>query len=141
MPIATFHISEALLTAESSARILEQASAIYAQELDSPVERTRVFINRYQAGSVAVGGQVCSASGSPAAFFEFIVLEGRPFAQRKQIAERFTALLSDVLAVDAAAIRGRCSQVKPEDWFIAGAPASEIRKREVEARQQEKAHG
>lgn len=141
MPIATFHISEELITKESSAKILEQASAIYAQVLDSPIERTRVFINSYPAGSVAVGGQVCSESENMAVFFEFIVLEGRPFEQRARIGERFTALLSDVLALDASLIRGRCSLVKPEDWYIAGSPASETRKLEVAARRQERSDG
>lgn len=141
MPVAKFHLSETLISKESARQILQQASAIYAEVLDSPIERTRVFISSYNPDYVAVGGEVCSDSEAVMAFFEFIVLEGRPLAQRTAIGEQFTQLLCNILNIDRSLVRGYCSLVRPEDWYIAGNPASAIRKAEVDARKQEQANG
>lgn len=141
MPVAKFHLSETLITQTSARQILQQASAIYAEVLDSPIERTRVFISSYNPDYVAVGGEVCADSETIMAFFEFIVLEGRPLAQRTALGEQFTRLLCDTLNIDRSLIRGYCSLVKPEDWYIAGAPASAVRKAEVDARKQGQGNG
>lgn len=141
MPVAKFHLSEKLITKESARQILQQASAIYADVLDSPIERTRVFINSYNPDYVAVGGEVCADSANVVAFFEFIVLDGRTQEQRTAIGEQFTLLLCDTLGVDRSLIRGYCSLVRPEDWYISGNPASAVRKAEVDTRRQEQGNG
>ncbi len=148
MPIATFHIPEYLLTEDTAAQLMSQASQIYAQVLDSPIERVRIFITTYPASYTAIGGIACSSPNEPsvpnsqtapncAIYFEYIVLAGRPLAQKQQLGHRLTQLVSEHLSVPQGLIRGRCSPVDPEDWFIAGNPASVSRQTEIADREKE----
>ena len=116
--------------------MIEQATQIYAEVLDSPVDRIRVFVDLHAPNLIGVGGKLVSKGGKNAPFFEFIVMKGRSLEQRQAIAEQFTNILAVTLKVDKADIRGNCYTVEPENWSIAGSLASEIRKAEIEARAQ-----
>lgn len=134
MPIVHFHLPESLAGREQVETIAEKATAIYAEALDSPVERIRVYTHIVPDYCIAVGGKTVAAGASPAPFFEFFVLKGRPLMQRNRVAAEFTDMLSLTLACDASIIRGVCNEVEPDNWSIAGKPASAIRQAEITAR-------
>ena len=134
MPIVKFHLVDKDISDEQIEAVVEKATAIYADVLDSPIDRIRVFIELFAPNLVGVGGKLVSKGGKNAPFFEFIMMKGRSLEQRSAIAEQFTAMLADVLEVNRADIRGNCYTVEPENWSIAGSLASEIRKAEIDAR-------
>lgn len=134
MPIVNFHLVAGSSTPEQDERLLRRASALYAEVLASPIERVRAFITLHDPEQFAVAGELISASGDQAPFFDFIVLDGRPLDQRQQLMRGFTDLLVEVLGVRREWVRGCCRRVPPEDWCIAGEPASELRRAEIEAR-------
>jgi 4-oxalocrotonate tautomerase len=134
MPIVNFHLVAGSSTPEQDERLLQRASALYAEVLASPLDRVRAFITLHGPEQFAVGGELVSASGDQAPFFDFIVLDGRPLDQRQQLMRGFTDLLVEVLGVRRERVRGCCRRVPPEDWCIAGEPASELRRTEIEAR-------
>ena len=134
MPIVNFHLLAGQSTAEQDARLLEEASRLYAEVLQAPMERVRAFITPHAAGQFAVAGEPCSVNGLHAPFFEFIVLDGRSLEDRQRLHRDFTELLVDVLGVRRELVRGMCRRVPPEDWSIGGVPASVLRADEVAAR-------
>jgi len=134
MPLVTYHLVEDQLTDYQSEKLLLKGAELYAEVLDSPVERVRALINTYQAKRALVGGRVLFPGEQGAPYFEFIVLEGRPDDQIKRLMTGFTDLLVETLGVDRSVIRGRCVRVSPEDWGIAGKFAAELRAQEIEAR-------
>ena len=134
MPIVKFHLVDRDICDEQIEQIVEQATAIYADVLDSPIDRIRVFIELHAPNLCGVGGKLVSRGGPNAPLFEFIVLKGRTVAQRQAIATRFTDMLVSVLNVNKSDVRGNCFTVEAENWCIAGELASEVRKAEIEAR-------
>lgn len=134
MPIVTFHLVAGLTSAEQDERLLRGASRLYSEILATPVERVRAFIARHAPDAVAVGGDLVIYSGRHAPWFEFIVLEGRPVAERQRLLMAFTDLIVETLGTPRELVRGSCRRVDPEDWAIGGVPASLVRKAEVEAR-------
>lgn len=135
MPILTINLQRDTYDQAQLDRLLIGASALYASALDSPVERVRVFLNFFDAGAMAVGGKLVSQGGLQAPFFEAILLRGRPAEQKERLMQGVTDLIEDVLRVERRHIRGVCWSVPPEDWCIAGTPASVKRSQEIEARQ------
>ncbi len=131
MPVATFHFSGGDLDQAVSADFLRRVSTVFAEELESPVDRIRAFLIPHGEALSAVKGEV---PGERSVFFEFFVLEGRALEQRQRIARAFTELIAQYLGVDASSVRGRCIQVPPEDWCIGGQFASELRKSEIAQR-------
>ena len=136
MPIVKFHLADKDISEGQIESVIEQATQIYAEVLDSPVDRIRVFVDLHAPNLIGVGGKLVSKGGKNAPFFEFSVMKGRSLEQRQAIAEQFTDMLAVTLKVDKADIRGNCYTVEPENWSIAGSLASEIRKAEIEARAQ-----
>lgn len=134
MPLAHFHLADKDVSNEQLEIIAREATQIYAEVLDSPIDRIRIFINLHAPNLVAVGGKLISNGGELSPYFDFIVLQGRSLDQRREITERFTALLTNVLGVSKQSIRGRCCEVLPENWSIGGVLAAELRKAEIEAR-------
>jgi len=134
MPIVNFHLIEDQHTDEQLRTLLVEASALYARVLESPIERVRVFINLRPPGLVAVAGVSVVDDGVCAPFFDCLVLAGRSLAQRHSLLAGFTDLLVNVLGAQRASIRGVCRPVDPENWGIAGVPASVQRAAEIEAR-------
>lgn len=134
MPIVNFHLVAGSSTPEQDERLLRRASVLYAEVLDSPIERVRAFITSHDPEQSAVAGELVSVGAQHAPFFEFIVLEGRPLEQRHRLIAAFTDLLVEVLGVRREAVRGCCRRVDPEDWGIGGQPASALRSKEIDAR-------
>lgn len=128
MPIVHFHLPEGCIAAEQEERLLREASRIYADVLQSPIERTRAFVQIYAPSRHAAGGVV---GGAPAPFFEFFVLEGRSLEARQQLMRDFARLVADVTGVPLAAVRGHCRRVLPEEWCIGGEPATVARPEHV----------
>jgi 4-oxalocrotonate tautomerase len=83
---------------------------------------------------VAVAGVPLDRGGQPAPYFEFLVLRGRPSAQRHALLAGFTDLLVDLLDAPRDLIRGRVVQLDPEDWGIGGSPAATVRADEIRSR-------
>lgn len=134
MPIVTFHLVEGAYPAPSVEELLARACTLYSRELGSPIERVRAFAAPYPDTHVAVAGASCHEEAPPAPYFEFLLLRGRPAQQRHALLSGFTDLLVDVLGARRDLVRGRVIQLDPDDWAIAGEPASAARRGEIEAR-------
>lgn len=130
MPVIFFTVPEDMLCERGQADLVVRASAIFAKELASPVDRIRAFVNVHHPWQSAVGGVT---DGMPALFFEFVMLKGRPSEQRLALMKRFSDLLVELTGADIAAVRGMCRQIDPDDWCIAGEPASVARADHVAA--------
>lgn len=134
MPVAHFHLALGSVTPDQVRELLVQASVLYAEVLDSPIERIRIYLVPVDPELLAVGGVPVAAGAEPAPYFTAIVLAGRPAAQRTELLRRFTELLVEVLAVSREEVRGRIIEVQPENWGIGGASASTVRADEVRLR-------
>lgn len=135
MPLVHFHLQDHDISDEQIEQIAQHATAIYAKELESPIDRIRVFINLHAPNLVAVGGKLASKGAPNAPYFEFIVMQGRTVSQRKAISDQFTALLAQTLGVERTNIRGHCITVDPDNWSIGGKLASDLRKAEIASRE------
>ncbi|MDM3975289.1 tautomerase family protein [Mycobacterium marseillense] len=134
MPIVTFHLIEDRYAPECLEELLDRASSVYAQVLASPIDRVRAFIVAYRPEYATVSGVTVSRGAEPAPYFEFLVLRGRPVSERHALLAAFTDLLSDLLGARRDLIRGRVVQLDPDDWAIAGVPATAARESEIQAR-------
>lgn len=136
MPILNIKLARDAYSPSQLETLLVQASELYARVLESPIERVRVFIDLLDPGAMAVGGRVVSRGAARAPFFEVMVLAGRPPEQKLRLMEELTGLLETVLGVERKHIRGLCRSVDPDDWCIAGSPASVQRAGEIRARRE-----
>lgn len=134
MPVVNFHLVEGRTTPQQEAALLKGACALYCEVLRAPLERVRAFITPHAPARFLVAGELVGDDGPHAPVFDFIVLEGRPLAERQRLLAGFTTLLVDLLGVERALVRGSCTPVHPENWAIGGRPASELRADEVRAR-------
>ncbi|OCH79134.1 tautomerase family protein [Gordonia sp. UCD-TK1] len=134
MPVAHFHIPVGSASTEQRAALLTAASAAYSRILDSPIERVRAFVVQYDPTDLAVGGQLVADGGSAAPYFTAIVLAGRPAQQRSELLAAFTDLVVEHLDVERSGVRGQIVEVAPENWGIAGVPASDVRASEISIR-------
>ncbi len=134
MPILTVRLKQEAWTREQLNDFMLKASELYAAALECPIDRVRVFLDLYDPDNVAVAGRISAETGTQAAYFDFLALEGRPLKQRHELLEGFTDLLQNILGIDRSIIRGACLNIAPEDWAIAGTPASVARQKEIEAR-------
>jgi 4-oxalocrotonate tautomerase family enzyme len=135
MPIMQVHLQTSAYSQEQVHHFLERASTVYAEVLDSPIERVRIFIHDYPAGYIAVGGKVSSDTGVLAPFFEAFMLEGRPISQQHAVLEHITDVLVECFHSERSLVRGVCTMVSPEHWGIAGKPAAAARAAELSARE------
>jgi phenylpyruvate tautomerase PptA (4-oxalocrotonate tautomerase family) len=134
MPVVEFHLVEGQSTPAQREQLLAEASRLFAEVLESPVERVRAFIHLYPPGQAAVGGVPVSQRATNAPYFHSVVLEARPVEHRQRLLRGFTDLLVEVLGAPREQVRGGAVRVHPEDWAIGGVPASEARRAEVDAR-------
>jgi 4-oxalocrotonate tautomerase len=134
MPVLEFHLVEGRYSEAQCERLLVESSKLYAEVLQSPLERVRVFIQLYAPHLFATGGVPVSKGGAPAPVFHFIALEGRPVEERQRLLAGFTDLCVDILGAERRLVRGGCWMIAPENWGIAGQPASVLRAAEVQAR-------
>lgn len=135
MPILNIHLVRGQHEAERVGELLKRCSAAFAEGLRCPIDRVRVFATEHDPALYCVGGELVRDSGAQAPYFSFIVLEGRSLEDRQWLLARFTDLIEEVLQVPRQQIRGGIVPVAPEDWSIAGQPASVLRQAEIEARQ------
>lgn len=134
MPIIHFHLAEGRYPEAAQRRLLIESSQLYAAVLRCPMDRVRAYLQFYPQRLVAVAGELLSEGAADAPYFHFLVLEGRSLAERHALLTGFTDLLVDCLGVERSLIRGGCWPIPPEDWAIAGVPASVARAAEVAAR-------
>lgn len=131
MPILNISLQKGAHSQAKIRKLLKLSSELYADVLECPVDRVRVFITLFDGALVAVGGEPVSDNGADVALFDFLALEGRPLQQRQSLLTGFTELLVNELSIDRSVIRGACWTIPPEDWAIAGTPASVLRQREI----------
>jgi len=136
MPIVNFHLVDDRFSDKQCQELLEKSSRLYAEVLESPIERVRAFINTYKPQMIAVAGKVIEDTALAAPYFEFVVLAGRSIEQKHRLLIGFTDLIEETLGVERSLIRGGCWPIPPEDWCIGGKIASTLRAGEVMARQQ-----
>lgn len=129
MPVVNFHLPEHLVSAKVGQRLTQKACTLFAEVLDSPVERIRSYLTLYPSWA-ACTGQDAGAS----AFYQFFVLQDRPPEQVAALHKAFTELVAEELRVDNKSVRGACLRISPDDWGIAGLPASHARKTELKNR-------
>lgn len=126
----TVHLLEGRHRPERVAALLAALTTRYAEILDSPVERVRACVRTYPPEHWATGGE----PGREAPYVEALVLAGRPVEQRHRLLAGFTDLVVEILGADRALVRARTVPVDPDDWGIAGRPASAARRAEIDAR-------
>jgi 4-oxalocrotonate tautomerase family enzyme len=134
MPVVTFHLVEGAHDRAAVGQLLRRSCELFADVLDSPIERVRAFASESPAHAMCVGGQLVSDGGAEAPFFQFYLLEGRPQEQHDRLLTGFTELLVDVLGVERSRIRGAVVRVAPQDWTIGGRSAAAVRADEIAAR-------
>ncbi|MCE0765124.1 tautomerase family protein [Pseudonocardia kujensis] len=142
MPILTLHLVDGRHRPDDIRALVAACAATYAHELDSPMDRVRVFVRFHDPALTFVAGafvdDVEASLEDPtdltAPFFEFIVLKGRPLAQRQNLLAAFTDLVVSHLGVRRELVRGRAIEVDPQDWGIGGVPAFTTRASEIAAR-------
>tara|TARA_Y100001949_G_scaffold43806_1_gene35949 strand:- start:737 stop:1153 length:417 start_codon:yes stop_codon:yes gene_type:complete len=134
MPVVMFQVPESVSSAEVSQTITRTACDLFAEVLEAPSNRIRAYLSTYPDTGICAGGNVLAAGGDPAPFYQFYVLADRSPELVSRLHAAFTGLLAESLQVDVSIIRGVCHRISPDDWAIAGKPASEIRKAEIEGR-------
>jgi 4-oxalocrotonate tautomerase family enzyme len=114
--------------------LLVRCAELFAEITESPVDRIRTQVHELPADSFAVGGVPIAESGVQAPFVTVDVLEGRPVEQHRELIERIPALVAEIVGVPVERTRLRINEVAPTRWGIGGVPASELRRREIDAR-------
>jgi len=115
VPIAHFHLTAC--SDEQRRRLLTEGSRCYAEVLDSPIERVRIFVHHLAPEDVAVGGQVLADGDTPAVYFTALMLRGRPVAKRHRLIAEFTASPS----ISSASTVRRCGGWSPRSIPTGGA--------------------
>lgn len=133
MPILNIHLVRGQHHEAQVSELLLRCSQLFADGLRCPIDRVRVFVTEHAPTQMCIGGQLASLA-EPAPFFSFYVLEGRSLEDRQRLMAGFTNLIVETLGVDRSRVRGSVIRVEPEDWSIAGTPASVLRQAEIEAR-------
>jgi phenylpyruvate tautomerase PptA (4-oxalocrotonate tautomerase family) len=134
VPVVRFHLVAGEYSTAQVKRLLVSSAQVYSETLQSPMERVRGFVQLYEPELCLVAGDIVGDGGRPAPFFEFIVLAGRPLEQRQSLLRAFTELVVEHLGAERRLVRGRAIEVSPEDWAIAGVPASVQRADEIRLR-------
>ena len=134
MPVLTYHLVQGQHSDDELAVLLTRSATLFAEVTQSPVDRIRVMADERPPQRVCVGDTLVTDSGASAPFFTFWLMKGRPIEQAHQLMAGFTELLVETLGVDRSSIRGVVTMVEPEQWAIAGVPASVARQREIDAR-------
>lgn len=132
MPVAHLYLTQC--TDEQQRELLVETSRRYADVLDSPIERVRVFVHRLDPASCAFAGVPADESGATAPYYEALMLQGRPAEQRTRLLGMFTDVLVEILGADRDTVRGLVTEIDPATWAIAGVPASVVRANEIAAR-------
>lgn len=140
MPFVRFHLVAGVYPDEAIASLLQEASHFYAGLLypdmaQPPVERVRAFVVETQPQHWATGGKLVSEGGASAPYFVCLALPGRPREQLDKMMAGFTEMICRHLGADISLVRGSLETVSPDDWWIAGQSARQVRAAEVAARE------
>jgi 4-oxalocrotonate tautomerase len=119
---------------ELKSKLLRLTAELFAEITESPIDRIRTQVHELPADSFAVGGVAVAESGVQAPFITLDVLEGRPLEQHTALIERISGLVAELVGVPLDRVRLRINVVPASSWGIAGVPASELRKAEIDAR-------
>jgi 4-oxalocrotonate tautomerase len=134
MPIVEYRLPVGHHSDTEVADLLTRSCALFAEVLECPIDRVRAVAMEVWPHAMCVGGHMVSDGGQAAPYFTFFLLEGRPPGHRSRLLAGFTDLLVECLDADRSLVRGAVIVVPPDNWAIAGVPASVARKAEVEAR-------
>ncbi|MBL8931247.1 MAG: tautomerase family protein [Kineosporiaceae bacterium] len=134
MPVVNYHLVAGRDAPDAVGELLRRSCALFAEVLDSPIERVRAFATLHEPSQACVGGRLVADGAEPAPFFQFALLAGRPLDHRHRLLAGFTDLLVEVLGTPRELIRGGIWLIDPEDWAIGGVPAAALRRAEIEAR-------
>jgi 4-oxalocrotonate tautomerase len=119
---------------ELKSKLLRLTAELFAEITESPIDRIRTQVHELPADSFAVGGVAVAESGVQAPFITLDVLEGRPLEQHTALIDRISRLVAELVGVPLDRVRLRINVVPASSWGIAGVPASELRKAEIDAR-------
>ncbi len=119
---------------ELKSELLRLTAELFAEITESPIDRIRTQVHELPADSFAVGGVAVAESGVQAPFITLDVLEGRPLEQHTALIDRISRLVAELVGVPLDRVRLRINVVPASSWGIAGVPASELRKAEIDAR-------
>jgi 4-oxalocrotonate tautomerase len=114
--------------------LLARTAELFAEITESPIDRIRTQVHELPADSFAVGGVPISETGVQAPFITLDVLAGRPPEQHRALVERMSALVAELVGVDAERVRLRINEVATTGWGIGGVQASVRRECEIAAR-------
>jgi phenylpyruvate tautomerase PptA (4-oxalocrotonate tautomerase family) len=134
MPIVEYRLVAGRHEDAALRTLLRQSCEFLAEVLECPVDRVRAFVHELRPQLACAGGEMASDGAAEAPYFTVMLLRGRPEEQRHRLLAGFTDLLVDCLASDRSRIRGAVLLVDPEDWAIAGTPASVARRAEIQER-------
>ena len=135
MPVVVYHLVQGQQSVDDVGALLLRSTALFADVLDSPMDRVRAFAQEYAPTHAAVGDTLVSQGAVDAPFFEFYLLAGRPQEHADRLLAGFTDLLVEVIGADRSRVRGTVTRVAPEAWSIAGVPAAALRADEIRARE------
>jgi 4-oxalocrotonate tautomerase family enzyme len=119
---------------EMRRELMHRTAEVFAEVIGSPVERVRTQVHELPADAFAVGGVTIAESHEQAPFISLDLLADRPTEQRVALIERISPLVADIVGVPLERVRMRINPVPPDCWGIAGVPASQARKPEIDAR-------
>ena len=118
----------------TKSELLRRTAELFAEITESPIDRIRTQVHELPADSFAVGGVAIAESGVQAPFITLDLLEGRPPEQHVALIERMSRLVADLVDAPLDRVRLRINVVPATSWCIAGVPAGELRKAEIDAR-------
>ena len=121
---------------ELKRRLLVETAQMFADIIQSDIARVRTQVHELPADSFAVGGVPIAESGVQAPFITLDLFRGRPDSEHKALVEQIPRLVADLVGCPIERTRLRINEVFPEGWAIGGVQASELRRREIEAREQ-----
>jgi 4-oxalocrotonate tautomerase family enzyme len=114
--------------------LLRRTAELFAEIIESPVDRIRTQVHELPGGSFAVGGVPIAESHAQAPFITLDLFKGRPAEQHTALIERMSRLVADIVGAPIERVRLRINEVEPGCWGISGVPADQLRKTEIDAR-------
>lgn len=117
--------------------LLVRSAELFAEIIDSDIARVRTQVHELPGDSFAVGGIPIAESGVQAPFITLDLFRGRPADEHRALVERIPRLVAEIVGCPIERTRLRINEVFPEGWGIGGVQASELRRREIEARADE----
>ena len=119
---------------ETKRELLRRTAELFAEIIESPIDRIRTQVHELPGGSFAVGGIPIAESHAQAPFITLDLFRGRPLEQHTALIERMSKLVAEIVGAPIERVRLRINEVSPGCWGIGGVPADQIRRGEIDAR-------